>query len=290
MSQLEYGDYYKFAASAGIALLVAAGLLPWAFLNESFDLTLEASKIALLTPEAQSLIYTRQHLVALFVNIVPWASGALALAGVFLTGYGLLKWRIRQILRDQGEDADVQKKLKDMSPAEVVKSSLDDAESLEEPPSHALTAPLSPPADNPFLAAERTVLARIQECYGSSAKCNQRLGRVEYDAIIRAGESGRIILEIKYIRKGFRQGWLTENLNALAARTQLYSNTFSQNAHGVLLIVLAKESQSLTSPIADASAKALDTRSSRFNNLRIRTLQEAQVSTISCSDLKHLLN
>jgi hypothetical protein len=36
MSQLEYGDYYKFIASVGIALIAVAILLPWLFLHESF--------------------------------------------------------------------------------------------------------------------------------------------------------------------------------------------------------------------------------------------------------------
>jgi hypothetical protein len=75
MSQLEYGDYYKFVASAGIALLVAAVLLPWVFLHETFDLSLETAKIALLTPEAQSVIRTRQSQVALIIKFVPCVSG-----------------------------------------------------------------------------------------------------------------------------------------------------------------------------------------------------------------------
>lgn len=292
MSQLEFSDYYKFAASAGIALLVASALLPWAFLREPFDLLLEASKIALLTPEAQGLIHKRQHLLDVIVYIVPWISGALAIAGAFLTGFGLLKWRHRQTVRDRGEDLDVQKKdkeLQSMSWAEVEKKARDDAESLEEQPLRGLTTePTSP--TNAYLAVETALLSHLRECYGPNIKCNQRLGRVEFDAIVRTGDSERVIIEIKYIRKGFHQGWLTESLNGLAARTQLYSNTFSRSARGVLLIVLGAESrQSLAPLISETSERMRSTPSTRFNDLRISTLREADIATISCHEISNLL-
>jgi hypothetical protein len=54
MAQLEYGDYYKFVASAGIALIAGAVVVPWMFLREPFDLAVEASKIGLLTPDART--------------------------------------------------------------------------------------------------------------------------------------------------------------------------------------------------------------------------------------------
>lgn len=294
MSQLEYGDYYKFAASAGIALLVAAALLPWAFLREPFDLLLQTSKIALLTPEAQRLIYKRQHLVDVIVDIVPWISVALAVAGGFLTGFGLIKWRYRQTVRDRGEDLDVQKKdkeLHNMSREEVENKARDDAESLEEQPLRALIAE-APSPTNVYLAVETAVLSRLRACYGSDIQCNQRLGRVEFDAIVRTADSERVIIEIKYIRKGFHKGWLTESLNGLAARTQLYSNTFSRNARGVLLIVLGAESrQSLTPLIAETSERIQSTSSSvRFSNLRISTLREAEIATISCQEVGNLLS
>jgi hypothetical protein len=293
MSQLEYGDYYKFAASAGIALLVAAALLPWAFLREPFDLFHEAAKIALLTPEAQDLIHKRQHLVDVIVKIVPWISTVLALVGAFLTGYGLLRWRARQVVRDRGED------LQNMSHAEVEQKARDDAESLgDQPvqliqaiePIQTLTTEALPPT-NVYLAVEDAVMKRLAECYGSNVKRNQRLGSVEFDAIIRMGQSDRIILEVKYIRKGFRQGWLTESLSNLAARTQLYRSTFSQAARGVLLIVMGPESSpSLVSLIAEESEKMRNTRSSRFGDLRISTLQEAEIESTPCRELTSLLN
>jgi hypothetical protein len=159
--------------------------------------------------------------------------------------------------------------------------------SLEDQASPSLVPQIAS-SSSVYLKNEAAVLSRLRECYGPNVKGNQRLGRAEFDAIIRpTGDGERIIVEIKYIRKGFHQGWLTESLNSLAARTQLYSNTFSQKARGVLLIVLGPESRdSLNSVIAAASEKLRSTSSTRFNDLRITTLREAEIASVSCRDLK----
>lgn len=100
MAQLEYGDYYKFIASAGIALIAGAVVVPWMFLREPFDLAIEASKIPLLTQDSQSIIHARQHLITAIVYALPKVSVGLATAGALLTGIGLIGWHSRQSVRD----------------------------------------------------------------------------------------------------------------------------------------------------------------------------------------------
>lgn len=291
MNQLEYGDYYKFIASVGIALIAAAVLLPWLFLHESFDLTIEAAKITLLTPEAQAVIYKRQHFVALAVCSVPWASVFLALAGVVTTAIGLHNWHARQAVKDKDEDLaneKLEKELRPMSPEAIVEKARIDEASIEDLPSTLLKAQLAS-AENPYLASETAVLNRLRECYGNSVKTNQRLGSAEYDAIIRSKESERIIVEIKYIAKGFRQGWLLETLNGLSARTQLYATNFSQEARGVLLIVLGSDARSSAERVDAMYKQSLETQSSRFSNLRTRLVELEKVSELSCEKLRELL-
>ena len=66
MAQIEYGDFYKFIVSLGIALVLAAILVPWLFLREPFDLMIEASRLSGLTPTAQQIVLLRQaHLLRL---------------------------------------------------------------------------------------------------------------------------------------------------------------------------------------------------------------------------------
>jgi len=294
MAQLEYGDYYKFVASAGIALLVAAVLLPWLFLREPFDLAIEGSKIALLTPDAQNVLRERQHLIAAIITLIPFASVGLGLAGLAVTGFGLFRWHERQSIRDRGEDLGVQKltkELEQMSPEEVKAKAQIEIESTEEAPQVVANGESSAPV-NRLLAVEAAVVQRFSECLGPSLKVmyNQRLGDVEYDAIIRLKPNRRVILEIKYIQRGFRHGWLTESINNLAAKTTLYSNTFSRNATGVLLIVLAAGAQPLTRRVTDFSQQLRTSQPARFSNLRIHAIDEAVISTISCNQLKAILD
>jgi hypothetical protein len=102
-NQLEYGDYYKFIASAGIALIVGAVAIPWLFLREPFDLAVEASKIGLLTPDAQNIIHARQHLVAVIIGRLQIVSAVMASLGTVLTVIGLCFWYSRQSVRDRSE-------------------------------------------------------------------------------------------------------------------------------------------------------------------------------------------
>src|SRR5271169_4371307 len=166
MAQLEYGDYYKFVASSGIALLVAALLLPWIFLREPFDLAIEASKIALLTPDAQNVVRERQHLIATIIDSIPYVSLFLGVVGLFVTGLGLVKWHERQSIRDKGEDLGVEKlnkELQQMSPDEVKAKALEDLEGAEEQ-LPALPATESSSPVNSYLAVESALLQRIRKC------------------------------------------------------------------------------------------------------------------------------
>jgi hypothetical protein len=293
MAQLEYGDYYKFVASAGIALLAAAVLLPWMFLRESFDLAMETSKLALLTPDAQNVIRERQHLVALIITWIPKISLGIGSVGVAMTTLGLFKWHQRQSIRDRGEELGVEKlsrELQQMSPEEVNAKAREELESTDEELLPVSSADSASPVTT-YLAVESALLQRIRECFGSSAKLiyNQRLADVEYDAILRVRESERVILEIKYIRKGFRQGWLTESVNGLAAKTALYSKTVGHRARGVLLIILANSEQSLTDRVKELGGRVFTSQPERFKNLRIRTIQQSAIATIPCGELKALL-
>lgn len=73
---------------------------------------------------------------------------------------------------------------------------------------------------NAYLGAERALYARMNECLGPNVQImtHKRAGDVEYDAILRLRSRERVIVEIKYIRKGFNLGWLAESVNELTAK------------------------------------------------------------------------
>jgi hypothetical protein len=293
MAQLEYGDYYKFIASAGIALIAGAVVVPWMFLREPFDLVIEASKIALLTPDAQNIIHARQHLIPATINFLPLVSGFMASVGAALTGLGLYSWRSRQSVRDKSEDLQTEKlgkELKAMSPQQIetkAKNDLEDAEELEP----ALRAVQSPSAVSSVLAVEQALIGRISSCLDSSMTImtNQRLGNIEFDAIIRVKSTKRIIVEIKYIRKGFNRGWLSETVNNLASRMALYTKTFDESTSGLLLVVIATSNSPLSRKVMEISEELRISHPSRLDNIRIQTIYEAHISTISCLELRKIV-
>lgn len=293
MAQLEYGDYYKFIASAGIALIAGAVVVPWMFLREPFDLAIEASKIALLTPDAQNIIHTRQHLIAITINYLPLTSGLMAALGIVLTGFGLYPWHSRQSVRDSNEDlqnAKLNKELQAMSPQQIetkVENGLEDAEGLEPGP----VAVQSQSAVIAALAVEQALLGRISSCLGPSMKVmsNQRLGNIEFDAIIRAGSAKRIILEIKYIRRGFNRGWLSETVNGLASRMALYTKTFDESTSGLVLVVIATPNSPLSRKVSEISEELRTKHPARLDHIRIQTIYEADIATISCLELREIV-
>jgi hypothetical protein len=295
MAQLEYGDYYKFTASAGITLIAGAVLVPWMFLREPFDLAMETSKIALLTPDAQNIIHTRQHLVAAAIHYLPLASGLMAITGLALTAYGLFSWRSRQSVRDKAEDLQnekMDKELKAMSPEQIETRAKNDLEIEEEiEPPMMMAQPASPSAVRSVLAVEQALLGRISSCLGPSVKMmsNQRLGNVEFDAIIRTDKAHRIIVEIKYIRKGFNRGWVLETITNLSLRMGIYAKTFNENVSGLVLIVIATSNSPLARKVTTISDELRISHPSRLDNVRVRTIYEADIATIPCSELRNIV-
>lgn len=292
-SQLEYGDYYKFIASAGIALIVGAVAIPWLFLREPFDLAVEASKIGSFTPDAQNIIHTRQHLIAVIIGSLPIASGIMLVVGAVLTAIGLCSWHSRQSVRDHSEDLQAEKlskELKAMSPEQIETKAKTDLENEDEMDS-AFAPTKSPTAVSSLLAVEQALLSKIGTCLGSSANLltNQSLGNVEYDAIIRAKDAKRIIVEVKYIRKGFNRGWFSETVNGLASRMALYTKTFDESCTGLLLVVIATSNSPLSSKLGQMSEELRASNPSRLENIRVHSVYQSDIAGMPCLELTKIV-
>ena len=292
-SQFEYGDYYKFIASAGIALIAGAVAIPWLFLREPFDLAIEASKIGLLTPDAQNIIHARQHLIAVIVGRLPVVSSVMASLGTVLTVIGLYLWHSRQSVRDRSEDLQAEKlskELKAMSPDQIETKANNDLENEDEL-EPAIKLAQSPSAVSSILAVEQALLSKISTCLGPSARLmsNQRLGNVEYDAIIRAKDGRRIIVEIKYIRKGFNRGWFSETVNGLASRMALYTKTFDESSTGLLLVVIATSNSPLSQKLTQIAEDLRISSPSRLDNIRVHSIYQSDIATMPCLELTTIL-
>lgn len=298
MAQLEYGDFYKFVASAGITLIAGAVVMPWMFLREPFDLALEASKIPLLTADSQSIIHARQHVIALVVSSIPKVSIALAASGTFLTGYGLISWHRRQSVRDKSEDLATKKleeELKAMSPAQIEGKAKIDVESVEQTVDENVATysavQQSPSLLSSALAVEQAVQDKFRSALGSIGivMSNQRLGNADFDAIIRTKDAPPVIVELKYIRRGFNRGWLVSTISNLSLRIAIYTKTFNEDAKGLVLIVIATTGSPLARKVKELELEIQMAQPSLLNEIRVETIYEAQIATISNDEIRHLV-
>jgi hypothetical protein len=236
----------------------------------------------------------RQHLIAIIIKHLPLASGPHGYRrsnfdGVWPQTRGVPV--SRYVTKSEDLQAEkLGKELEAMSPEQIQTKAKNDLEDEEELEPVLMVAP-SPSAVSTVLAVEQALLGRISSCLDSSVKVmsNQRLGNVEYDAIIRATGTKRIIVEIKYIRKGFSRGWLSETVNGLVSRMALYTKTFDESSSGVLLIVIATSNSPLARKVKDISEELRNSYPSRLDNIRIRTIYEAEIATISCLDLRNVV-
>ena len=294
MAQLEYGDFYKFVASAGIALIAGAVAVPWLFLHEPFDLAIDAAKLRTLTPIAQSAVMHRQGIVAGILPCLPWVAAVLAILGLVLVIWGLVLWYKRQRIRDRGEEAATKKaehELQQMTIKEVEAKARQELESVEESQQPQAVAPVPVPVNavSAYLDAERALYARMNECLGPDVhiETHKRAGDVEYDAIVRLGSRERVIVEVKYIRKGFNYGWLAESVNGLTARTALYASRFSTRSRAVLVIILASPNGIFVEKI-ERFKERLRADRPRVGDLKIHCIPKDEIPALTCQQVRQI--
>ena len=292
MPQLEYGDYYKFRVSVGIALIIVSFVVPWLFLREPFDLLLENTQLAHLTPTAQTLVTERQHLLETIFWAVPRFSLASFISGLTLSLVALVQWRKRQSLRDETEELELQKlrlELTGMTPEQVEEKLVADVEQQLGTASHGEVVSVT----TDFRKVEQQVRDRLVGCFGDSytVRANQRLGNAEYDVILESKtiNTTDVIIEIKYIQKNFHFGWLRENVSRLILANDYYVERLKRSAVSLLLVVTAESAQ-----LSDDSFKKMKlgvlTRSIYSKTTwRVERLSETEITSLSCAAYKKLI-
>lgn len=108
MPRIDFGHFYKFIASTGLVLMVAALVGPWIYSQSTQVLTIPADDLRGLTATARKALAERQEALAGLQSLVfPWASIVLFLLGAFLLTWGLIRWYRRQSVLDSGEDLEL---------------------------------------------------------------------------------------------------------------------------------------------------------------------------------------
>jgi hypothetical protein len=206
----------------------------------------------------------------------------------------LKKWYNRQTLRDTSEDLGVQKQqqeLRNMTTQEVREKA--DADVQTDIGSVAGGLVHDPNAATHLRAIEGVFHRRVRECFEASYRLleNQRLGTAEYDAILQSLLSTRpdVIVEIKYIRRGFRQSWLRESAMRLVLAKELYDAQLGRHSIPLLLVIFSAEDASTKSEFLATQAETQADLRQRGVTLRIEYVTENVIPTMSCDELARLI-
>jgi hypothetical protein len=224
--------------------------------------------------------------------LIPWLSVGLATLGLTLVVWGLWLWHKRQRIRDRAEEAATKKaerELEQMTAKEVEAKAHQELEPIEE---ELQLAPSVQPAStsvNAYLDAEQALFARMTECLPRSTEMltHQRSDGVEYDAILRLKPNERVIVEVKYIRKGFNRGWLAESVNELTAKTALFANKFSTSSRAVLVIILASPNRIFVDKIEKLTEEMRAGRP-RPVSIRVYCFAASDIPAMTCQQVKQM--
>lgn len=104
MPQVDFGSLYKFVASIGLALIVAAFAMPWV-ISQSFQVFLVSQETLDGLPDGAAQAVQRRQDVAVWVQdelMFPLAV-AMGFVGLFMLFWALVKWAPSQEVTDQAE-------------------------------------------------------------------------------------------------------------------------------------------------------------------------------------------
>ncbi|MBH3426387.1 hypothetical protein [Pseudomonas alkylphenolica] len=239
--KFDFGDLYKFVVSAGLALVGMSILSVWLIFKEPFDLKIKESDLLLLTPIAQDIIKYRQYIVGILVNFSIWAIPITAITGLFLSGWGLQKWKQQQSIADELAELGLQEKKVAVRPKTEDEMAL--SEQSESPDTNVAPDKSANAAFTRARYIEKTLARKLQHCLPAEyeVNANMLISGAEVDFVLTS--SGWLdkdyLIEIKYIRKGFNFGWLSETALKLRSASALYSNATNRIPNTCLLIVVA---------------------------------------------------
>ena len=309
MSKFEYSDFYKFIASVGITLIALSVFVPWLFLKEPFDLLQRQDEIKLLTPLAQSIIQGRQSTVQTILNIIPVFSITTFVLGLCALGIGGIMWfKKTQKLLDKLNELNVkvlEKQLAVSSPEEAraqreeeIKAQYEGEEEGEVIEKLKEREPLTPSRISELAEVasriEKRITGLLVACSAQTYRIlpQRRLGPVVLDIVMasKARPHSDHIIEVKYIRAGFKYNWLRDNALKTVYANKVYEQETNRQSVPVLFIVGTDRA---ALPSAVEKQRYLSRIESELNKLDSKVvvvfITEDELYNIDCKKLKSLL-
>jgi hypothetical protein len=246
--KLEFGDLWKFVVSVGLTLVWGAPIVLWFLFKEPFDLTLKAAELSTYTPEGQAALRARQHAVLSVITWGPWVALGALLLGLVITGFGFWKWRRSQVLIDEMQEqaaaekrSAVRKATEDEMAAKNDPDGVDSSSGLPLGPSPSPVLQTSSTPRVSLQKVESAFAAQISKFMSTSYSLQQDMmvANRRVDFVLSGGYLDKdYLIELKYIRKGFNLGWLSDAALQLRAAMIQYRLAKDRSPNTALVVVV----------------------------------------------------
>lgn len=299
MPQLEYGDYYKFVISCGIGLIFVSVGLPWLFLHDPFDLLIETSKIANLTPQARDVVLHRQRIVSVIIILIPYASAVVGASGIVMTLYGLINWRKRQTIRDTVEEIDLGKKrieYEQMTQGQIIEEARADVLNQGNailPPAAASQNERVDAAVEAYLESENTFLdaleSRLPEGY--ELLRHQRAMSYTFDAVVRPIGAGapEYMIDIKKLGSNANIRPALDALKEICIGAD-WANFDSKIMHIPMLIAVVEDISAQQMEDVSQFIRNSTGHPTSFGRSMVRMIAPRRLATLSARDIPSIFD
>lgn len=135
LERIDFSDIYKFIASIGLVLIIAAILLPIFLFQFNVVKNYQSIDLKIISETVRQSIQLQDKLIYWLINFWWLLSSLCLLSGSIIFGYGIRKWGKRQAVIDKLQDLDLQEKEKIIMPAsqeEVNKKLNEDVDEIED--------------------------------------------------------------------------------------------------------------------------------------------------------------
>ncbi len=182
------------------------------------------------------------------------------------------------------------RELENMDPQRVQDKAVESA--AEEPAFPPESIQLSPAAVN-FLKVEGRFCELVVSCFSQSHRVlrNQRLGTAEYDLLLQpaTNQPTDIVIEVKYIRHGFRYGWLRETVTRLALASEHYRNVLKRSSLALLVVIFAEDDAPSKSEYQQLRQRVRAELMEMGVVIRVEYVTESALDRLDCAELKRLV-
>ena len=297
--KVEYSSLYKFLVSLGLIIMISPAICMGFLLQENEILLINKEELLNITENARLSIEWKQEKLLWFLNNAPCILGVVFIIGAILMIVGLFCWIPSQKVTDKKnkvENKELENQLRkldeeentDKIQKEIIEIEKEELkETSESSESYTIVQIQNMQKEvqeknriiNKFLVqrykkVEEAAAYKISEEFrdGYNADTNIRIGRMEYDVILKSKDDERdYIFEIKYWFKAHSWDSATwsDTIYRLHRQVENYEQYMGRTAIPVLMIVTLDDQVTSAAEIAKFRIKDKD--------IRVRIIKESEL-------------